>query len=125
MGPAQSHHRSGRAPSSPDGGVERIFLPGHRCACGQCPGARSLRFPFEMAGKPDSYGLPFPGGPGRAVGSMAGKVPYGKFMNDKILFVDEDPNFLAACERKFWKKIPLQTAEGGKAGLEKNTGPGP
>ena len=40
-------------------------------------------------------------------------------MNEKILFVDDDPNLLAACERNFRRHFPLDTADGGEAGLAK------
>jgi response regulator RpfG family c-di-GMP phosphodiesterase len=46
-------------------------------------------------------------------------------MNEKILFVDDDTNLLAACERNFRKQFPLDTAEGGEAGLKKITEHGP
>ena len=46
-------------------------------------------------------------------------------MNDKILFVDDDPNLLAACERNFRRKFQLETAEGGQAALEKIAAHGP
>src|SRR5512136_2002968 len=38
-------------------------------------------------------------------------------MNERILFVDDDANLLAACERNFRKQFPLDTAAGGEAGL--------
>lgn len=38
-------------------------------------------------------------------------------MNERILFVDDDPNLLAGCERSFRRQFPLDTAEGGEAGL--------
>ena len=31
-------------------------------------------------------------------------------MSDKILFVDDDPNLLASCERNLHRKFPLETA---------------
>ena len=34
-------------------------------------------------------------------------------MSDKILFVDDDPNLLASCERNFRKRFQVDTAEGG------------
>jgi response regulator RpfG family c-di-GMP phosphodiesterase len=46
-------------------------------------------------------------------------------MSDKILFVDDDPNLLAACERTLRKQFQLDTADGGKAGLEKIAARGP
>jgi response regulator RpfG family c-di-GMP phosphodiesterase len=46
-------------------------------------------------------------------------------MSDKILFVDDDPNLLAACERNFRKHFQLDTAEGGEAGLAKLADRGP
>ena len=46
-------------------------------------------------------------------------------MNDKILFVDDDPNLLAACERNLRRKFPLETAEGGEAGLQNIAAHGP
>ena len=46
-------------------------------------------------------------------------------MSERILFVDDDPNLLAAVERNFRRKFQLDTAEGGEAGLAKITGSGP
>lgn len=46
-------------------------------------------------------------------------------MNERILFVDDDPNLLAACERNFRRQFPLDTAEGGEAGLAKLAQRGP
>jgi response regulator RpfG family c-di-GMP phosphodiesterase len=46
-------------------------------------------------------------------------------MSERILFVDDDPNLLAAVERNFRRKFQLDTAEGGEAGLAKITGNGP
>src|SRR5436189_18208 len=40
-------------------------------------------------------------------------------MSEKILFVDDDPSLLSACERNFRKQFPLDTAEGGETGLRK------
>ena len=40
-------------------------------------------------------------------------------MSEKILFVDDDPNLLAGVERNLRKQFQLDTADGGKAGLEK------
>jgi len=46
-------------------------------------------------------------------------------MNAKILFVDDDPNLLASCERNLRRKFPLETAEGGEAALQKIATNGP
>jgi response regulator RpfG family c-di-GMP phosphodiesterase len=46
-------------------------------------------------------------------------------MSERILFVDDDPNLLAACERNFRRQFPLDTAEGGEAGLAKLAERGP
>ena len=46
-------------------------------------------------------------------------------MSDKILFVDDDTNLLASCERNLRKQFPLDTAEGGEAGLAKIAERGP
>ena len=46
-------------------------------------------------------------------------------MNDKVLFVDDDPNLLSACERNLRRKFPIETAEGGEAALEKIATRGP
>jgi response regulator RpfG family c-di-GMP phosphodiesterase len=46
-------------------------------------------------------------------------------MNDKILFVDDDPNLLASCERSFHRKFPIETAEGAEAALGKIAAHGP
>ena len=46
-------------------------------------------------------------------------------MSDKILFVDDDPNLLASCERSFRKQFQLDTADGGEAGLAKIAERGP
>jgi response regulator RpfG family c-di-GMP phosphodiesterase len=40
-------------------------------------------------------------------------------MAEKILFVDDDVNLLASCERNLRRRFPLETAEGGHRGLEK------
>jgi response regulator RpfG family c-di-GMP phosphodiesterase len=40
-------------------------------------------------------------------------------MNEKILFVDDDTNLLASCERIFRRQFPLETAAGAEAGLAK------
>lgn len=39
-------------------------------------------------------------------------------MADKILFVDDDPNILAAFQRQLRKQFVLETAQGGNEGLE-------
>lgn len=46
-------------------------------------------------------------------------------MSEKILFVDDDPNLLAACERNLRRRFQLETAEGGEAALEKIAASGP
>lgn len=46
-------------------------------------------------------------------------------MSEKILFVDDDSNLLASCERNFRRQFPLDTAEGGQTGLEKLETSGP
>ena len=46
-------------------------------------------------------------------------------MSERILFVDDDPNLLAACERNLRRKFQLETAESGQAALDKVTGQGP
>ncbi len=46
-------------------------------------------------------------------------------MSDKILFVDDDPNLLAACERNFRKQFQIHTALGGEAGLAQIAEHGP
>jgi response regulator RpfG family c-di-GMP phosphodiesterase len=46
-------------------------------------------------------------------------------MSERILFVDDDPNLLASCERNFRRKFALDTAEGGENGLEKIAKQGP
>ena len=46
-------------------------------------------------------------------------------MSEKVLFVDDDPNLLAACERNLRRKYQLETAEGGEAGLKKIAERGP
>jgi response regulator RpfG family c-di-GMP phosphodiesterase len=38
-------------------------------------------------------------------------------MSEKILFVDDDPNLLASCERILRRHFQVETAEGGEAGL--------
>ncbi|MGA2243938.1 MAG: HD domain-containing phosphohydrolase [Verrucomicrobiota bacterium] len=46
-------------------------------------------------------------------------------MTDKILFVDDDANLLASCERNFRLKFAVATAAGGEAALEKIAAQGP
>jgi response regulator RpfG family c-di-GMP phosphodiesterase len=46
-------------------------------------------------------------------------------MSEKILFVDDDVNLLAACERNFRRKFRVETAEGAAAALEKIATNGP
>jgi response regulator RpfG family c-di-GMP phosphodiesterase len=46
-------------------------------------------------------------------------------MNEKVLFVDDDPNLLAACERNFRHQFKVETAEGGEAALQKIAERGP
>jgi response regulator RpfG family c-di-GMP phosphodiesterase len=46
-------------------------------------------------------------------------------MSERILFVDDDPNLLASCERNLRRRFQLDTAEGGEAGLAKLAGQGP
>ena len=46
-------------------------------------------------------------------------------MNEKILFVDDDTNLLAAVERNLRQRFSLVTATGGEAGLAKMDGDGP
>lgn len=46
-------------------------------------------------------------------------------MSEKILFVDDDPHLLASCERNLRRQFPLDTAEGGEAGLAKLAEHGP
>ena len=46
-------------------------------------------------------------------------------MSERILFVDDDPNLLASCERNFRRKYQLDTAEGGEAGLARLAERGP
>jgi response regulator RpfG family c-di-GMP phosphodiesterase len=46
-------------------------------------------------------------------------------MTDKVLFVDDDPNLLASCERNFRRKFSVATAAGGEAGLKKIAEHGP
>jgi len=46
-------------------------------------------------------------------------------MNEKILFVDDDTNLLAAMERNLRLKFHLETAASGEAGLAKMAAEGP
>lgn len=46
-------------------------------------------------------------------------------MTEKVLFVDDDPNLLASCERNFRRKFPIETAGSGEAALEKIAARGP
>jgi response regulator RpfG family c-di-GMP phosphodiesterase len=46
-------------------------------------------------------------------------------MTEKVLFVDDDANLLASCERSFRRQFPIETAEGGEAGLQKIAERGP
>jgi len=46
-------------------------------------------------------------------------------MNEKILFIDDDTNLLAAVERNLRQKFNLVTATGGEAGLAKMANAGP
>jgi response regulator RpfG family c-di-GMP phosphodiesterase len=46
-------------------------------------------------------------------------------MTEKVLFVDDDSNLLASCERSFHRKFQIETAEGGEAALEKVAAHGP
>jgi len=46
-------------------------------------------------------------------------------MAEKILFVDDDANVLASCERNFRRRYQLETAAGGEIGLEKIAARGP
>jgi response regulator RpfG family c-di-GMP phosphodiesterase len=46
-------------------------------------------------------------------------------MNDKILFVDDDPNLLASCQRTLRWHFQVETADGGEAGLAKLATRGP
>ena len=46
-------------------------------------------------------------------------------MSEKILFVDDDPNLLASCERMLRRQFQVETAEGGEAGLAKLASRGP
>jgi response regulator RpfG family c-di-GMP phosphodiesterase len=46
-------------------------------------------------------------------------------MNNKILFVDDDANLLASCERNLRRQFSLETANGGEAALQKIAQGGP
>ena len=46
-------------------------------------------------------------------------------MSEKVLFVDDDPNLLAACERNFRRRFQVETAAGGEAGLQRIAERGP
>jgi response regulator RpfG family c-di-GMP phosphodiesterase len=46
-------------------------------------------------------------------------------MNQKVLFVDDDQNLLASCERSFRRQFDVATATGGVAALQKMTEQGP
>ena len=46
-------------------------------------------------------------------------------MAEKILFVDDDANLLASCERNLRRRFQVETAEGGHLGLEKIAARGP
>lgn len=46
-------------------------------------------------------------------------------MAEKILFVDDDPNLLASCERNLRRRFQIDIAEGGQLGLEKIASQGP
>jgi len=46
-------------------------------------------------------------------------------MTGKILFVDDDANLLASCERNFGRKFQVETAEGGELALQKIAVHGP
>ena len=39
-------------------------------------------------------------------------------ITEKVLFVDDDPNLLASCERSFHRSFPVVAAEGGEAALQ-------
>ncbi len=45
-------------------------------------------------------------------------------MNEKILFVDDDRNLLAACERTLRRQFNLETVDSGEAGLARMAGSG-
>jgi response regulator RpfG family c-di-GMP phosphodiesterase len=46
-------------------------------------------------------------------------------MGEKILFVDDDANLLASCERNFRRRYPMETAAGAELGLQKIAAKGP
>ncbi len=46
-------------------------------------------------------------------------------MSEKVLFVDDDLNLLAACERNFRRRFQVETADGGEAALQKIAERGP
>lgn len=46
-------------------------------------------------------------------------------MTEKILFVDDDANLLASCERNLRRRFQLETAEGAEIGLRKIANSGP
>jgi response regulator RpfG family c-di-GMP phosphodiesterase len=46
-------------------------------------------------------------------------------MTEKVLFVDDDPNLLAGCERNFRRKFQIETADGGEAALQRIAEHGP
>ncbi len=46
-------------------------------------------------------------------------------MSERILFVDDDPALLTACERLLGRRFELDTADSGEAGLAKLTERGP
>ena len=46
-------------------------------------------------------------------------------MSEKILYVDDDPNILAAYKRILRNRFQVETAPGGKEGLEVIAGGGP
>ena len=48
-----------------------------------------------------------------------------RLMSEKILFVDDDTNLLASCERSFSRKFKVETAEGGEAALQSIAERGP
>lgn len=48
-----------------------------------------------------------------------------KFMSEKVLFVDDDSNLLASCERSFRRRFQVETAESGPVALQKIAEHGP
>jgi response regulator RpfG family c-di-GMP phosphodiesterase len=46
-------------------------------------------------------------------------------MTERVLFVDDDPNLLASCERTFHRRFLMETADGGEAALQKIASRGP